>query len=366
MDTLNANHASPQVSLFCGEPTNDRSAPANKTQELPVDAELLSLFESMTGWVVEFQESRASQRLRSRVDRHNSVKAKYLPPVSVPHPTGEFVITDMSARWPAQRPTSHRGKCDRFMELLSEMVSKLQRFENELSRFQSASLNAEILESVETDVVDSFLPRYPYHTESEINGGFELNLPQSTQPDCVFVERHSDLLQLDEPAGLTTETAISDTPSTRWQIGGQRGLSFNRYIDWSMRADHRIELMIGQIEAPESLGDAASGGEWECKLTLNPSTNRYWFSGDDRADFWLLDHATKRLSPISRRDKVQELRPAQSVVLSTARLARNGNQSAVAVAACAEAALNNADELAAAIQQGFQLDEPVLVLSRYS
>jgi hypothetical protein len=365
METMNANHVAPSLALFRGEPVSDVPPLGCPKQSLPIDEELISLFESITGWVMQFQESRSSQRLRARVARHNVVKGKYLPPVPIPNPEGTFVISDMSVDWPASRPTSHRGKCDRFVELFSDMVAKLQRFEKELSRYQSASLAAESLNPTNDDLVDSFAPRYPYQTECEIGGEFELSLAEPIRTDCIFVERQVDSeVEPFEPSKQTTQAPFYPV-SNQWQIGGQRGFHGNRYIDWVLLHDQRIELVIGQIECPENGANETLSQEWRSKLTINPATKRYWLADDVPAIFWLLDHATHKLTPITRSDKVHELNPAQSIILTTATIKLNSSQWAIAINATERNPLSNADDLALVIQDCFCIDEPVLVLSRY-
>ena len=50
---------------------------------------------------------------------------------------GTFSIVDMSAQWPARKPTAHRAKCDQFVEHLDGLVSELQETKLKLAETQS-------------------------------------------------------------------------------------------------------------------------------------------------------------------------------------------------------------------------------------
>lgn len=353
MDTLNANPPR-QLALFRGE-TNHQANSSDFVAHVdpPVPRELLSLFESITGWVVEFEEAPTSRRQRWHAERCAS---KSDSPNQVPSPTvkGHFSIVDMSASWPAGRPTSHRAKCDQFVKLLSDLVQRAQLLSDELQRFRNSSLQTSH-ESEETavDIADSFLPRYSYLTQSELEGDFEI---------ASFDE--SDDLIVDKPERKDKAKTRVDTRTVAhskrpWQIGGRRGIVGNRYIDWALRKDRRIELIVGQIESLESLGEENSNLEWESKLTINPETSRYWFSVEAKGTFWILDGATGQLEPIAQQTRITELKTNQVLVVTTA---------VFPLAASFEISMEDsgetADELAVAIQRAMETDEPVLVLSR--
>jgi hypothetical protein len=380
METLNPHSAIPQLALFQGDSISETSARDHETKFVsPVSPELLSLFEAMTGWVVEFQETRTSQRLRQRVKRHNLIQARHQLTAMLPVPQGEFTISDMSALWPANRPTAHRAKCDRFVFLFSELVTRLQSLEVELKRFQFASTDHQLPEEVEHHPTDSFPPRYPYQTDSERNGSFELVAEQSSElnslrssrvsakPDCIFVDSAGGE-EAWEPLGSTTQSFTEQEPSNQWQIGGQRGFSDNRYVDWKLRKDQRIELVMGQIDSPESPGDASINHVWESKLTLNPATSRFWISNDGSpapdVGFCCYDHSTGKFSRISLTDKVQQLHRAQSIIVTTEPMRINNDEFRQFIAGFHPAAHRNSDELATAIQGFMQVDSSVLVLTR--
>ena len=69
---------------------------------------------------------------------------------------------DMSAAWPARKPTAHRAKCDQLVAHLDALVSDLQATKAKLAKTQSL-LEAHAPGTVEDDeaeLVDCFVPRY--------------------------------------------------------------------------------------------------------------------------------------------------------------------------------------------------------------
>lgn len=142
----------PQLSLF-SVPKMDVSAPLAQQVKAPcrTSEKLMSLFEEITGWKAEFRESGASYRRRSQ-DVAQDLPAQ-----------GEFAIVDMSADWPANQFTAHRGKCDQLMNLVSDLVGELQSAKLELSCVRSAMAvmsneSAEVLD--DELLVDSFVPKF--------------------------------------------------------------------------------------------------------------------------------------------------------------------------------------------------------------
>lgn len=125
-------------------------------EALPVPIEMLELIEQLTGWVVEFEESRTS------------IKQRQLPTLKPKSASGTFSVIDMSTDWPAGRPTAHRGKCDRFMELFSELVGELQTFKSQLVEAQSTiAAYCPLDVDDEAEIIDSFIPRYDVATMGE-------------------------------------------------------------------------------------------------------------------------------------------------------------------------------------------------------
>ena len=102
----------PRILAFNGEPL----APSEATSRpSPVSADLHSAFADTTGWTLKFTESLPSRKRRAQPGLKDS-------PV-----TGKLEIDDMSASWPAGVPTAHRGKCDKLVESLDQVFSKLQK-----------------------------------------------------------------------------------------------------------------------------------------------------------------------------------------------------------------------------------------------
>lgn len=81
----------------------------------PVSHALCEAFELATGWTLRFDESQPSRKRREQSGLSDS-------PI-----TGKLSIDDMSAIWPEGAPTVHRGKCDRLVECIDEVVSQLQQ-----------------------------------------------------------------------------------------------------------------------------------------------------------------------------------------------------------------------------------------------
>jgi len=112
--------------------------------------QLLELFEEITGWESKFEESNSSFKHRSQ------------PGMAAEPAQGTFSIIDMSADWPANKLTSHRGKCDQIVGLISDLVSDLQAAKLELSKTRSAlaAYSVEPVADPEEVLVDSFVPKY--------------------------------------------------------------------------------------------------------------------------------------------------------------------------------------------------------------
>ncbi len=367
MNTDNAVFDPPQLVLFTGTDPAQSGGGGGLPESSPLPVEILSLFEDMTGWVAEFHESGASRRKREKfwsscqvAGANHSGFSEGADPQLAPQAVGDFCIVDMSERWPAGRPTAHRAKCDRFIKLLGEFAAQSQRTEAELHRALSAV--SRIVDGFELDddlIVDSFVPRHPYQTQSELDGDFELAdsvdgaLPGDVEP----LKNDSN-----RPAELPTITQHV-AASAKWQIGGRRGFYDNRYIDWKLRKDGRIELIAGQIESPESPGDHQpdqADQEWEARLFINPVTMRYWFSVNPRPQFWVFDSHSGKLRPIARLEGVSPLNLGHSLVVTTCRPPAGLNRD-YRLMELSES--TNADEVATAIQACFGTDEPVLVIS---
>jgi hypothetical protein len=86
---------------------------------------LTAAFESATGWVLDFEESRSSFRRR---------KAERLPESAA---AGRLQITDLSAGIPAGKPAASREHCDQLATAISSLYHQLQQYRDELRLAQT-------------------------------------------------------------------------------------------------------------------------------------------------------------------------------------------------------------------------------------
>lgn len=109
------------------------SAPSVSVDVFPEGCrELARHFESVTGWKVDFEESRASFRNR----------CQYGDDASTVH--GHLSICDMSADWPEEKCRASRKDCDALMASIDSLVSDLQsaRQKNQTTEIESTCQNA--------------------------------------------------------------------------------------------------------------------------------------------------------------------------------------------------------------------------------
>lgn len=81
---------------------------------LPGMSDLMESFEATTGWKLAFHETSASHSARTA-----SPEAAQLPA------RGKLIIDDMSASWPAGRPTAHRQRCESLVDSINLMCEQL-------------------------------------------------------------------------------------------------------------------------------------------------------------------------------------------------------------------------------------------------
>ena len=100
--------------------------PANDTFDAPcpVSAELMNLFEDITGWKIEFAESRASHHRRKMAEEQGAEQQGADDQAII---EGIFSIVDMSEKWPAQKPTCHRAKCDDLVSCLIHSTASFRQ-----------------------------------------------------------------------------------------------------------------------------------------------------------------------------------------------------------------------------------------------
>lgn len=82
-------------------------------QQQPVVSVLTEQFEQVTGWKLEFVESRASHQRRELIDSEYSA-------------FGELEITDLSEQIEAGKSARHRGYCEKLVETLDLMIKTIQ------------------------------------------------------------------------------------------------------------------------------------------------------------------------------------------------------------------------------------------------
>ena len=97
----------PALGLFVAPEPDSPIAPE---AQLPIPADLVDAFAEATGWMIGFEETKASFRQRAQTGSRR--------------PTGgRLKIIDMSPAWPAKTPTAHRAKCDRVVAALNGLIS---------------------------------------------------------------------------------------------------------------------------------------------------------------------------------------------------------------------------------------------------
>ena len=113
MSTIEPGNEFPCILSFSSfevQPTPREAFP-----EIPLTAAFCESFEDVTGWTLGFKESKPSQNRRQQ------------PGLSESPAVGELFINDMSATLPSGQPARHRGKCDKFVTELAELVHELQQ-----------------------------------------------------------------------------------------------------------------------------------------------------------------------------------------------------------------------------------------------
>jgi len=149
---------------------------------------LMTVLEEITGWRSEFQETSASYRNRAQSDLEN-VPAQ-----------GTFSIVDMSADWPANQFTAHRGKCDQLVGLLGDLVGELQSAKLELTKVRSA-------------------------------------IAASSSNTTTCDDEFEVLQQLGGADGK-----LVPPPFAGWQLGGTTGIVEDTYLDWLVDDQERIAI----------------------------------------------------------------------------------------------------------------------------
>jgi len=399
METCDTFTDAPSLVLFFGEPAENSTVPACPEELWPLPLAMVQLFEQITGWVLAFEEYPASfhrrrvilgARASSRSSLNKLSALENLPDNetldSVPIAEGRFKIVDMSATWPAGRPTSHRAKCDQFVEWLNDFLANVNADHKKLSQAKSILAATVIAPEVVTDhesLEDTFVPRHAYETRSERDQDFVLGNFWKTPGKSsnlndlqTLVNEVHGLLPAQpriinrKPLRAKTETlphldaenwSISGFASIpNWRIGGRRGMLGNRYIDWVIKDDGCIELMTGHTGVgAEPSSQPADKNDWETTLILNPVTDKFWIGGDLHGCYWIFDPITQSLTEVP--EKLCTLKRGQAIVVSTA---NRLNIKRTKIQLTGNCRSEKADHLAKAVQEFFATSEPVLVLAR--
>lgn len=275
---------SPEFQLVLFPSDACETAESNQV-EPPLPAEMLQVFEEITGWVIGFDEF------------HSSYRNRQLPSQRLSPPQGTFSIVDMSADWPARKPTAHRAKCDQFVDHLDTLVCELQETKEKLAQTQSLleAHSPGTVKDDEAELFDCFVPRYAEKGWDRVwDDDFEIN---------------------EELANDASARAV-DPPFEGWRMAGSPGVVDGRYVDWKLSADEQIEMFAGQTSSHD-------GDDREAKLTVDPLTHEYVLSGDEDIDFFLYDQKCGYLSLMERSSGYRQLKSQDMVVTSTSNQLRD-------------------------------------------
>lgn len=405
MESIQTNRDAKPLVLFRGEePQNPPIRSGCPSRLWPIPAEMLALFEEMTGWVVEFQESRTSYHQRRVIQgaRSNSRCRKILEDEkkccsansssgALPIADGKFSIIDMSPQWPVGRPTSHRAKCDQFLELLNQFLNEVKNDREQLQQAKSllaGTHQGETFVQPNDMLTDTFPSRHPYQTASEkeedfvvsysshsrtldelqtisadsLNGSATLSTRRTEVQFTLskkFAKKLRDIETYPHPNASRWQRSGFGAMS-KWQLGGRRGMLGNIFIDWCIADDGRIELIQGKtgLRADHCI-ESASDSAWESKLVLNPRSEKFWLSGDEKGRFWILDLNSKTMTPIP--EKLCQLKLGQAIIASASPyLLAQASPFRIPQAF----SIDHADRIAKNIQEFLGAAEPVLALTR--
>ncbi len=219
----------------------------------------MTVLEEITGWKSEFIETPSSYRSRALEGMEHQPAQ------------GTFSIVDMSADWPANQFTAHRGKCDQVVGLISDLVGELQSAKLELSRVRSAvaALPGETASEQDDEIlVDSFVPKFGRIETGNVGFGSSSvdgrkHIGKSSLSDPWSVEDDEfEVLQ-----GMGEE--LVPPPFAGWSLGGTTGIVEDTYLDWLVDDQERIAISVGKIES--AFGD----GDRRTVLKIEPLTSEF-------------------------------------------------------------------------------------------
>jgi hypothetical protein len=262
---------------------------------------MLGLFEEITGWKVEFSESRPSLLRRS------------CPGSKQSPPQGAFEITDMSQSWPADQPACHRAKCDKFVDLVGGLVDRLQATQLALLKSQSALMAFEPDTDVDDDeLVDSFIPNFGRRVSDLV-----ADQPSESRSNLDFSSADSEF---DLHQDVAAKESLIKLPFEGWALGGSTGIVGNHFLDWRIDENEWIAISAGEIE---------SESEREWSLQVQPLTSKFrLFSPKDdsianqdaivQASFCIWDLNSFGLRRIEPDTQWQSLATSESIIATTA------------------------------------------------
>jgi len=173
----------PQLAVFSDCQDDAEQVDQSVANGLPLPAEMLTLFEQITGWVVAIDETPMNNQWR-QVEAESRPLSDFeddIPTVvqtahqSASRSAARFALTtrDISTDWPAGRPTGHRVKCDQFLALLKDLVAELHDVKCELTRVQSSLAAIDptaFCDDHEAILIDSFIPQWPAERDPGLRG----------------------------------------------------------------------------------------------------------------------------------------------------------------------------------------------------
>lgn len=348
----------PRLVLF-----TDHDAP-QPSSEAPCQrsAEFLEVFEQLTGWRAEFEESQDSVKRRQMIALQNEPAE------------GSFEVVDMSEAWPAKTATAHRGRSDKLIHLFGDLMSELQQTRIELTRAHSA-LAALSPGSIgeEAELVDAFIPKFgniqALEKSSTGQAHFDFESDEESAAeflyDSVFIEGEQGVVDSDdfEVAQATDYefvvqqevTSISRSPKeiwNNWSFGGTSGMADEVYLDWFMQ-DEKMTICVGRIESSFGNGDS------ETAIEIDPIVNKYRVTGDRSFNaFYIWDRRGGKMTQADRSGDWVPLHPGAAVFSST-------NDTLQAPDPEAELSHSpSAEQLAKVLSRDLPSEQRVLVLKR--
>jgi hypothetical protein len=351
----NDGEAYPQLFLFnqIPKPAEETPLPASVPHPAPCDetGRLIELFEEVTGWVIEFSESNASQQRRKLAGMENEPAE------------GNFSIVDMSAQWPANKPTGHRGKCDEIVSIIDTLVGQLQSMRVEWNKMRSvvAAVAPENMEDEDIVLIDSFVPTTGNSRRTDAD--FEIcESPVKSGVVDEFETEFEDAQDVSDSSGTLVRP-----PFEGWALGGATGIAGSMYLDWRVDAEEQICITVGKIESDFGIGDAST------TINVDPLTCEYQVLGSkELIAFCVWDSKSMSLSPLQSQHQWRRLLPGQAIIATTSsklaetelfgsrdedRLEHPANQTSVDSLANADA-----DQLAACFTRHVDVSDRVLVL----